>query len=173
MTTCIPTFGGMTTWIPTFGGITALRRRIRLEIAGSAELDDVAGGVIAACRLALEVRDQRNEHLAQLGFAGRFGCGDETLDPAHESLRYSSLFRPEELGVVGRKSVLLVEEHLFVELFARSDPGELELDVLAGFVTAKSDEVGRKVDDLDGLTHIQYEDLAAESECARLEDELD
>ncbi len=160
-------------WIPAFAGMTTLRRGIRLEIAGAAELDDVAGRVIAAGCFALEVRDEGDEHLAELGFVGGFGCGDEAFDPAHEALRNAGLFRPEQLGVVGGEGVFFVEEHLFVELFAGTDAGELELDVLAGFETAKPDEIGCEVYDLDGFAHIKDEDFAAESEGARLEDKLD
>lgn len=59
-------------WIPAFAGMTGpvrgndvtadrlvlLRRRTTLEIAGSPQLDDVAGRVVAAGGFALEVGDE-------------------------------------------------------------------------------------------------------------------
>src|SRR6185437_10133919 len=68
--------------------------------------------------------------------------------------------------------VLLVKEHLLVQLLARPDASELNVDVLAWLEAAESDEIRGQVDDLDRLAHVQHEDLAAESECAGLKDEL-
>src|SRR6185437_16131011 len=68
--------------------------------------------------------------------------------------------------------MLLVKEHLLVQLLARPDAGELNVDVLAWLEAAEPDEIRGQVDDLDRLAHVQHEDLAAKSERARLEDQL-
>src|SRR6185312_13319758 len=74
--------------------------------------------------------------------------------------------------MVRRYRVLLVKEHLLVQLLARPDPGELNVDVLAWLEAAESDEIGGQVDDPDRLAHVQHEDLAAKPERASLQDQL-
>lgn len=51
--------------------------------------------------------------------------------------------------MVGREGVLVVGEHLFVELFSRAQAGVLNSDILIRSEARKTDHSARKVVDLD------------------------
>lgn len=74
--------------------------------------------------------------------------------------------------MIGRERMLFVEEHLLVKFFARPDARELELDVLAGLVATKPDQIGGQIDDLDRLAHVEDEHLAAQPKRTSLEHQL-
>ncbi len=71
--------------------------------------------------------------------------------------------------MLGGLGVLGIVEDFLIELLALAEPGELYLDI--GGMAEGYHALG-KVDDLDGLAHIEDEDLAAMAHGACLEDEF-
>ena len=62
---------------------------------------------------------------------------------------------------------------LLVQPLTRTRPDDLDCDVLAGAMSRKADHLASKVDDLDGLAHVEQEDLAFFRHGARLQHETD
>src|SRR5918992_474029 len=79
----------------------------------------------------------------------------------------------ENLRVRGRHGLLAVAPKLFVKLLARPHADELHFDVASGLLAGKANHVMREVDDLYGLSHVEDVDVAALSDRAGLDDELD
>lgn len=77
----------------------------------------------------------------------------------------------EDLGMARFRQLLFVMREFFEEFLAWAEAGELDLDVFASPVAGKFDHLGGEVDDLDGFTHVQDEDLAALTQRARLQDQ--
>ena len=67
----------------------------------------------------------------------------------------------QKTWIAGGDGRLLAVEQLLVQLLARAQAGEADLDVLFGLQSRETDHLPREVDDLDRLAHIQDEDAAA------------
>ena len=85
----------------------------------------------------------------------------------------ADLSADEDLVIVRFAQTFLFHQQLFVQFFAGTKPGELDLDVLIGRVAHHLDHVLGERDDLDRFAHVEHEDLAAVRVCARLEHEAD
>ncbi len=71
----------------------------------------------------------------------------------------------------GARQLLFVKQFL-EQLFARAQAGEHDLDVAARLAARQPDHLLRQIGDLDRLTHVQHEDLAALAHRTRLQDQL-
>src|SRR5450759_580191 len=102
----------------------------------------------------------------------RFGGGDHSLNATHDTLGENAVAGTKHFRVNGGENVLGAEEHLLVQLFARSHAGELDLDVGAYCEAGEPDQIGCDIDDANGLTHVEQENLAASPEGASLKHQL-
>ena len=75
-------------------------------------------------------------------------------------------------GMRGRFGGLVVSPQVLVELLARPYADELDRDVPIRLLPGEPDHVVREVDDLDGLAHVEDEDVAALADRPGLDDEL-
>ena len=65
--------------------------------------------------------------------------------------------------------VIARDEQLLIELFARAQTCFDNIDIDIGFIAGKADQILGKVEDLDGLAHVQHEQLVLLRHGARLE----
>ena len=65
-----------------------------------------------------------------------------------------------------------VVEQLFVELFARAQSGELDVDVLGEPQSGEHDDVLGQIDDLDRFTHVENQHVSAGADGAGLNHQL-
>src|SRR5437016_4278448 len=72
-----------------------------------------------------------------------------------------------------REHLLVPEEGLFVQAFARADAGIADLDVASNLEPGEPHQIGSEVDDPDRLTHVEHEDLSTAAQRTRLEHQLD
>src|SRR5262245_48871166 len=68
--------------------------------------------------------------------------------------------------------LLAIRHQLLVELLARGQASEDNLDILVGLEAREPYHLASKIRDADGLPHLQDEDLAAVACAGALEDEL-
>ena len=68
--------------------------------------------------------------------------------------------------MVCRKGVLVVGEDFFVEFFSRAEAAVFDLDVFVRGVACELDHSSCEVVDLDGLAHVEDEDLVACGHCS-------
>ena len=73
--------------------------------------------------------------------------------------------------VEGRERVLRIVEDFFVELLAGPQAGVFDLDVLVGREAGEGDHPARELVDLDGLAHVEHDDLGAGGQGGRFEHE--
>src|SRR5215210_840809 len=64
------------------------------------------------------------------------------------------------------------QEHLFVELLARTHPGELDVDVMPHLQSRQLDQVARQVYYLQRLTHVEHEHFAPTAQRHGLQHQL-
>src|SRR3989442_10777617 len=73
-----------------------------------------------------------------------------------------------------RRDYLFVsEEWLLIQALARAYPGVANLDVAPRLEPGEADQIGGEVHDPDRLAHVEHEILAATTQGARLQHELD
>ncbi len=99
------------------------------------------------------------------------GLPDQPIHGRVEPGRERAILGAQHLRMRGWYSILGIEEELLVELFARPCPGKHDVDV-THLEPRKADEIVREIDDLDWLTHVQHEDLAALADGTRLQHQL-
>src|SRR4051812_18072591 len=97
------------------------------------------------------LRDQVTQQLEDLVGAVVARCVVQVLEPGPEAARAHRWQRHRDAGVDGRDPFLPVTEQLLVELLARTQAGEPEVD---GGDAQEPREVLDELDDLHGLAHV-------------------
>ena len=132
---------------------------------GEEAAEEVGAGVVVGDEV-LELEDQAVGVTGLSELAEEFEAGGDVLGEESVSGEDADLF------VVRGEGVLQDVAQLFVELFAGADSGEFDFDVLVGTEPGEQNEVSGQVHDLDGLAHVEHEDLAAAGHGRSLKDEL-
>jgi len=132
---------------------------------GEEAAEEVGAGVVVGDEV-LELEDQAVGVTGLAELAEEFEAGGDVLGGESVSGEDADLF------VVRGEGVFEEGAQLFVELFAGADAGEFDFDVLAGTEAGEQNEVSGQVQDLDGRTHVEDEDLAAAGHGRGLKDEL-
>ena len=84
--------------------------------------------------------------LLELGSELRIGCPHR-----HQAV---------DVGVAGGEDLLVRRAEYLVEFLSRTHPGDLDGNVNTDLAAGQPDHPLGQIDDLDGNTHLQHEDLA-------------
>src|SRR5689334_4673072 len=119
--------------------------------------------------MRMEVWHQRSEQSPQLVIPMLFlGGSNYGFDSAHHTVGENPVPRAKDFRVISRQHVLGAEEHLLVELLARTHAREFDLNVGADGQTGEANQIGGDVDDADRLAHVEQKYFAAAPERACL-----
>src|SRR5262249_54801885 len=120
---------------------------------------DVGDGVDAGGAVGAGFGDAGGEGFQDL-LARRVKDEMETLEhPANLLCRGLRDLPHADLVVRCRAGLLVIGGEFFVKLFAGSDAGDLDLDVLIGPQPSAADHFGGEVEDANRFAHIKDEDL--------------
>src|SRR5579883_239880 len=87
-------------------------------------------------------------------------------------MRGARTLKYPDFRMIGRLNVLAFDHDLFEQLFARTETGEPDLDILVRNEAGKADQGASQIEYPDGLAHIQYKDLGTLAHRGRLQNQL-